>query len=76
VIVSFKQNCGYFHEKKHTGNFEKNISVLLKFSMNSMLDYGALVENNAHDPKIGGSNPNSITHFYPCIQTILEENTH
>jgi len=44
-----------------------------------MNEYGAFMvyKNNPRlDPKIGGSSPTCSTYFYPCIQTILDENTH
>jgi hypothetical protein len=59
-----------------TGNFEKNISLFLKFCVFIMSDYGALVEYWDRDPKVGGSNLPCKTYLHLYNHTILEENTH
>ncbi len=60
----------------YTGNFEKNIIMLLKFCNCTISECDAVVKYKAWDLKVGGSNPTCSTYFCLWIQTILEENSH
>jgi hypothetical protein len=53
----------YSIQYTYTGNFEKNIIILLKFYIYNMRECGAVVKYKAWDLKVGGSNPACSTYF-------------